>query len=70
VQPEAAPAPADVANEETESPSNVVKLSTTRKKTVSATPEDFDSMPMAAGSEGDGPATAQVDPNDPGFGKD
>jgi len=60
----------DVKTEETETPSNVVKLSASRKKTSAATPEDFESMPMAAGSEADGLATAQVDPNDPGFGKE
>lgn len=67
---EAAPASEDVKTEEAETPSNVVKLSASRKKTGAATPEDFESMPMAAGSEADGPATAQVDPNDPGFGKE
>jgi len=66
------PAPEDNVNQEADNtPSNVVKLSSGKKKTMQqATPEDFESMPMAAGSEGDGPGTAQVDPNDPGFGKD
>jgi methyl-accepting chemotaxis protein len=65
------PAPAgDVKTVDEQTPSNVVKLSG-KKKTVSVTPEDFtESMPMAAGSEGESPVTAQVDPNDPGFGKD
>lgn len=60
---------APIENETEETPLNVVKLSVGRKKPVKATPEDFDSLPMAAGSDADGPATAQVDPNDPGFGK-
>jgi methyl-accepting chemotaxis protein len=67
---ETTPAPEDVKADEAETPSNVVKLSANRKKTGAATPEDFESMPMAAGSEADSPATAQVDPNDPGFGKE
>ncbi|HYX37391.1 MAG TPA: methyl-accepting chemotaxis protein, partial [Oligoflexus sp.] len=64
------PSVADVKATETETPSNVVKLSLGRKKAAKATPEDFESMPMAAGSEGDGHTNAQVDPNDPGFSKD
>jgi methyl-accepting chemotaxis protein len=65
------PVPAeDVKTEDVETPSNVVKLSG-KKKTVTATPEDFaEDLPMAAGSEGDSPVPAQVDPNDPGFGKE
>jgi methyl-accepting chemotaxis protein len=53
-----------------QTPSNVVKLASGRKKTLQATPEDFDSLPLAAGSEGETPATAEVDPHDPGFGKE
>jgi methyl-accepting chemotaxis protein len=67
LKPEA-PTPIENAKAE-ETPFNVVKLSAGKRKPVNATPEDFDSLPMAAGSDADGPATAQVDPNDPGFGK-
>ncbi len=60
----------EAAPDETEAPSNVVQLSASKKKPASATPEDFDNMPMAAGGEGESQAPAQVDPNDPGFGKE